>query len=261
MADGVYRYRAFISYRHVERDRKWARWLVEKLETFRTPRALVRNGAPLRIGSLFRDDDEIPASSDLTRQIEDALRASEFLIVVCSRDTPKSKWVGKEINFFRALGRGHRILALLVDGEPSEAFPEELLRVPREQVGADGVKTIQLVEEEPIAADVRPRGDERRQETERRAFLRIAAGLLGVSFDDLAQRERQRRLRTQRLWGSLAAALVASLATAGYFYWDYSRVKIQYYANLGTRWGTPYGIGTLSAAAAQHRGKSYEAAS
>src|SRR5580692_293954 len=127
MAAETYRYRAFISYRHVERDRRWARWLIEKLETFRTPKTLVRAGAPLQIGHLFRDDDEIPASSDLSHQIEDALKASQFLIVVCSRDTPKSQWVGREIEFFRKLGRADRILALLTDGEPEEAFPRELL--------------------------------------------------------------------------------------------------------------------------------------
>ncbi len=193
MVEGVYHYRAFISYRHVDRDRKWARWLIEKLETFRTPRALVRHGAPLRIGHLFRDDDEIPASSDLSHQIEDALRASQFLIIVCSRDTPHSKWVRHEIEFFRSLGKGQQILALLVDGEPEESFPPELLRVAHERVTPDGTKTVEWVDEEPIAADVRPRADERKSVTERRAFLRIAAGLLGVSFDDLAQREHQRR--------------------------------------------------------------------
>ena len=73
MAEELYRYRAFISYRHVARDRKWARWLIEKLETYRTPRALVRRGASSRIGQIFRDDDEIPASSDLSHQIENAL--------------------------------------------------------------------------------------------------------------------------------------------------------------------------------------------
>ena len=160
MAEETYRYRAFISYRHVERDRQWARWLIEKLETYRTPRALVHNGAPLRIGQLFRDDDEIPASSDLSHQIEDALRASQFLIVVCSRDTPQSKWVRHEIEFFRSIGRGNRIFALLVDGEPDQAFPPELLKVPEERIAPDGTKSVEWIAAEPIAADVRARQDE-----------------------------------------------------------------------------------------------------
>src|ERR1700742_92742 len=103
MREESYRYRAFISYRHVERDRKWARWLIEKLETYRTPRSLVRAGAPSHIGHLFRDDDEIPASSDLGDEIHEALRQSQFLIVVCSPDTPGSSWVRREIEFFRSL--------------------------------------------------------------------------------------------------------------------------------------------------------------
>lgn len=245
MSEQVYRYRAFISYRHVERDRKWARWLIEKLETFRTPRPLVRAGAPLRIGQLFRDDDEIPASSDLSHQIEDALRASQFLIVVCSPDTPQSKWVRHEIEFFRSIGRGNRIFALLVAGEPSEAFPQELLRMPEERTAPDGTKSIEWVDAEPIAADVRPRADERASATERRAFMRIAAGLLGVSFDDLARREQQRRIRQQRVWGSVAAVLALSAGVSSYAYWDFNRVKVRYYEDFGTRWGVPFGIGEV----------------
>ena len=42
----VYHYDAFISYRHVEPDRAWARWLHAALETYRIPRKL----APARIG-------------------------------------------------------------------------------------------------------------------------------------------------------------------------------------------------------------------
>src|SRR5450755_567326 len=257
MAEETYRYRAFISHRHVERDRNWARWLIEKLETFRTPSALVRNGAPLRIGKLFRDDDEIPASSDLSHQIEDALRTSQFLIVVCSRDTAQSKWVRHEIDFFRSIGGGSRIFALLVDGEPAEAFPPELLQLPEERTAPDGAKTIEWIAAEPIAADVRTRQDERHSVTKRRAFLRIAAGLLGVSFDDLAQREQQRRVRQHRICGSLAAVFILSVSAGGFEYWDYNRIKVHYFANFGTRWGVPFGIGELSSNAVLRRNFSY----
>jgi WD40 repeat protein len=217
MAEEVYRYRAFISYRHVERDRKWARWLIEKLETYRTPRALVKSGAPVRIGHLFRDDDEIPASADLSHQIEDALRTSHFLIVVCSPDTPQSKWVQKEIDYFRSFGRGSRIFALLIDGEPEQSFPSNLLHIPMERTAPSGSRMAELVDAEPIAADVRPRHDERKSVTERRAFLRIVAGLLGVGYDDLVQRDRQRRVR--RRWfltTSAGAILLGVSALAGF---------------------------------------------
>src|SRR6185295_18314279 len=53
---------------------------------------------------------------------------------------------------------------------------------------------------EPIAADLRPEGDGRE-----RAFLKIVAGLVGVGFDDLYQREK-RRLNLRRILAGAAAA-------------------------------------------------------
>ena len=82
--DRPYQYDAFISYRHVPRDRKWAQWLIEALEGYRVPQALQDRGVPRRLGRIFRDIDEAPASSDLNDAIKQALVESRFLIVVCS---------------------------------------------------------------------------------------------------------------------------------------------------------------------------------
>ena len=89
-ADRDYLYDAFISYRHVERDRIWAEWLIEALEGFRTPKSLVDKGLPPRLRKVFRDEDELPSSADLNDQIKRALVGSRFLIVVCSAFTPRS---------------------------------------------------------------------------------------------------------------------------------------------------------------------------
>jgi len=39
-AEAAPRYAAFISYRHTEPDRTWAKWLHRALETYRTPKYL-----------------------------------------------------------------------------------------------------------------------------------------------------------------------------------------------------------------------------
>ncbi len=121
--DGPYVYDAFISYRCVDRDRKWAEWLIEALEGYRVPLPLQDKGLPPRLKKVFRDTDEAPAASDLNDAIKQALIASRFLIVVCSPYTPRSKWVEREIRMFNELGRGDRVLALLTEGEPSDSFP------------------------------------------------------------------------------------------------------------------------------------------
>jgi len=199
----LYRYKAFISYRHLPVDRRWAKWLFESVETYHTPHSLQKLGYPKQLGKLFRDEEEIPASASLSRQIEEALHGSEYLIVVCSPETPKSRWICEEIRLFRELGRGDRILALLIDGEPSDSFPAPLLMLP------DGTPC------EPIAADVRSRGDLTIKEVKRSALLKIVAGLIDIKFDVLYQREERRRRRIVIIWMIGLSILTIGFAILG----------------------------------------------
>ena len=82
-----YKYYAFISYSHL--DTQWGDWLHRALETYRVPKKLIgtlgRDGAiPKRVFPIFRDRDELPTSSDLGSNINEALAQSRYLIVICS---------------------------------------------------------------------------------------------------------------------------------------------------------------------------------
>jgi len=204
-----YRYEAFISYRHTDPDRVWAKWLHTQLETYRVPRHLVRTrGLPRRLRKIFRDEEELPVSSDLSRNIEQALLQSRFLIVICSPRTPSSAWVDAEVRRFRELGRHDRILAVLIEGEPSEAFPRSLCEI-RRSIGDGGDRTREQVEEvEPLAADVRRSRRESRRFLMRMAKLRMLACILGVTFDDLRRREAERRKRQWLTWGFVTAVVL-----------------------------------------------------
>jgi formylglycine-generating enzyme required for sulfatase activity len=208
MSPETYRYAGFISYRHVEPDRRWAVWLHRALERYRVPRSARRElRLPACVGRAFRDEDEVSASSDLNAEIEKALKESRFLIVVCSPRAPESKWVNREIERFREMGRGDRILALLVEGEPKEAFPPALRAIRR--VAAPDARPTDIIEEiEPLAADVRETRLGSGSHMRRVAKLRIVSTLLGCRFDDLRRREQERR---QRL---MAATTIAALALA-----------------------------------------------
>lgn len=206
-----FRYDAFISYRHVEPDRRWAKWLHSALETYRVPKKLTRElGIPGRIKRIFRDEEELPASADLSREIETALQQSRFLIVICSPRTPESKWVDKEVVRFREMGRNDRILALLIEAEPGEAFPRALCEI-RHTVVRNGRGEETIEEVEPLAADVRANRPEPLRRLRRMAKLRFLACLLGCRFDDLRQREQERRARRLRIFGALAASLAIVL--------------------------------------------------
>jgi WD40 repeat protein len=203
------RYAAFISYRHVEPDRRWAKWLHAALETYRVPAAArAARRVPPRVGQVFRDEEELPASSELKTEIDTALRASDFLIVVCSPRTPESLWVNTEVQRFRELGRGDRILALLIEGEPRTSFPRSLVEIRRRAADDPSAAAETIEQVEPLAADVRAIRPEPARYLKRMARLRLLSCLLGVPFDDLRRRDAERR--TRRL--TLAAGVLVLVA-------------------------------------------------
>lgn len=236
-----FRYWAFISYS--SRDEAIARRLHRRLETYRIARDMVgrpgRDGPiPKTLFPIFRDREELPMSADLGSSIEDALRASRYLIVLCSPAAAKSRWVNEEIRYFKSLGRSERILALMLDGEPNasddpaeadlECFPPAL----RYRVDAEG--QLSDVRTEPIAGDLRKGGDGWTG-----AFFKAMAGITGLGYNAFVRRER-RRQRVRRLAAGIAAGLVLA---AGIWVWDYNRLQVSYYANLGSQWGVPQGGG------------------
>jgi eukaryotic-like serine/threonine-protein kinase len=208
-----YKYWAFISYN--KNDAKWARWLHRAIETYGIPAQLVSHPtpaghpAPKRFQPFFRDRDELPASADLGAQVEEALQASRYLIVICSPHAAQSKWVNKEIETFQTFGRQDRVLAMIVEGEPNagddrECFPPALRL------------------HEPTAADAREEGDGKNN-----AKLKLLAGMLGVSFDALKQRDAHRRIRRLQLAVTASLLLVLGLVglTAYAFYQRNKAVK------------------------------------
>lgn len=213
MPEQEYRYDAFISYRHVEPDRRWAKWLHKTLETYKVPHRLAEQGCAAGITRVFRDEEELPASADLSSQIEDALRRSRFLIVVCSPRLVESRWCNAEVQAFHDLGRSHRILALLIEGDPSESFAPALREVRRVVVDETGSESVVVDTVEPLAADVRPIDGESDRLRRNFAKLRLLASILDCEFDDLRQRHLERQQQRTRSIVTGLAALVACLLT------------------------------------------------
>ncbi len=190
---GAARYRVFLSYSHA--DTKWARWLMRRLELYRVPRRFHGRAAPIgevgwRIAPVFRDRDELPTTSDLGETIRAALRESATLVVICSPSSAKSRWVQEEILAFKRLHGERRVFAFIIGGEPKiEGAAEDCFSPAlRVEIGADG--QLSAIPAEVVAADARAEGD-----GPKLAFIRLVAGLLGVGFDELRQREQQRRNR------------------------------------------------------------------
>ncbi len=199
-----YTYEAFISYRHLPHDTEVATQIQRRVEGFKIPKDLDGPHAGKKLGRLFRDEDELPTSSSLSDQIRDALKHSRFLLVVCTPQTPESRWVAREVELFSSYHGRDRVLVALAEAEPPESFPELLLH--RKIVAPDG--TVRLEPTEPLAADFRDK-TKYKQES-----LRIAAALVGCGYDDLRQRQKARRNAHMAKIGAAVAAV--SLAFAGF---------------------------------------------
>lgn len=188
------RFAAFISYSHA--DKEAAAKLQRRLERYRLPKhlAIERAGGAAAIGRIFRDREDLAAAPSLSDAIRDAIARADALIVICSPDARASRWVSEEITLFRALHPHRPILAALVGGDHSTAFPEALTQD----------------DTEPLAADLRKDGD-----GQTLGFLKIVAGIAGVPLDALVQRDAQRRVRrvTWITAGALAAMLVMGVMT------------------------------------------------
>ncbi len=128
MAISDLHYDAFISYRHSELDKDVAIGIHRRLENFRLPRNIRTDLSKddRRIKRVFRDQDELPISNNLSDSIEAALRNSDWLILICTPRLPESKWCAREIEIFKKLHGQDHILAILAEGEPEQSFPESI---------------------------------------------------------------------------------------------------------------------------------------
>jgi hypothetical protein len=137
-------YEAFISYRHKPLDSKVAKVIHGLIETFKLPKHLVKQGYPQNFRKVFRDREELPVSSDLSSSIDTALRLSKYIFVICSPNTPLSKWVEQEILTFISLGRCDYIIPVLIDGDIDTSFPEPLRKLYYENSGLFDAKIIDV---------------------------------------------------------------------------------------------------------------------
>lgn len=192
------KYDAFICYKHGVIDSPVAKNLQKNLENFRAPKSVSLSRKPFH--KVFLDEGELSSCADFGQQIREALKNAGWLIVVCSPDTPSSPWVRLEIETFLEYHDRSRILAVLIDGEPQQSFPQQLLgeSVEAGEVLAADARGVDLAE-----IQKKMHGD---------ALLKLTAPMLGVTFDSLKQRQRTYFYQRAAIAAGIAGILMTGFA-------------------------------------------------
>ena len=209
------KYTAFISYN--SKDDRWAKWLQRKLESYSMP-VVIRNEQDeivrreekperLRVFRYRADLNTVSLNEGLAKELDDA----RWLIVICSPNSAKSAWVGKEIQHFLDTGRRDHILPFIVDGTSYSGDEDECLNPVLKAAFPDG---------DILGVNIDDYGDDPRIYRKRKALVRTVSMLIEVS-DSYAYLWNRYRLR---FWEGVAlkAAGAAAMVVLLLCTWHYN---------------------------------------
>jgi hypothetical protein len=194
----------------------WGDWWFAALDTFPVPAEFAGQlnsrgeTIPTHINPIYRIKPEWPDDAPLDAEERKALEQSRYLVIICSPRSAVSARVNEAVRYFKQLGRGSRILPVVIAGEPyadgtkpgippeAECFPPAM----RHPVNPDGTLDTRRIERGYSFADARQSGnhaeilaaDFARAETGLEiARIQLLVGVLGVGFNGLLRREQARR--------------------------------------------------------------------
>ena len=197
----MFDYDVFFSYRHRPLDSEITQKLFNLAENYRLPASLREMGMH-GVRRAFRDTEELPVSRILTDTIDNALRSTDCLVVVCSTDTPSSEWVDREVATFIELGRADHVFPILISGDPETSFPASMKLIP---------------DISDRLMDIRTAGNDTRRMMSLAAteMLKVIACVAGCTEDELVREHRiEQNSRTMKRGVSAAAAFVLILAVS-----------------------------------------------
>ena len=201
MAQQEYKYFAFISYN--SKDTAWGKKLQKKLEHYRMPATLCseHNWTRTPISPVFFAPTDIQPGG-LSEELQERLKASQHLIVICSPNSAKSKWVGREIQYFHNLGRTKNIHFFIVDGIPHRGDPEtECFNPIIDEIGLPEI----------LGANIHEKNSKLPWLNRERAYVQLVSKLLGVEFDAIWQRHKRLLFRKVLFWILGTIAVIAAM--------------------------------------------------
>lgn len=183
--------------------------LAESIRRYRLPADITLSQDDADYRRILVDTQEAPFDGHVQEQLD----ASRTLVVLCSPNAKASAAVDQRLSAFLATHDRDCVIAVIVRGEPDEAFPESFRErkvvrhiLPNHRV-IERMETI-----EPVAADLRADTAKRKRQLLRYETVRIVASVLHLHPDDLEQRQHARQRRALVRVLSIAAAVVIAIS-------------------------------------------------
>lgn len=199
--DPQFKYFAFISYN--SKDTEWGKKVQKKLEHYRMPATLCSEHGWKRrpINPVFFAPTDIQPGG-LSAELQERLKASQHLIVICSPNSAKSQWVGREIEYFHNLGRTNNIHFFIIKGSPHSGDPAtECFNPVVDKLGLPEI----------LGANIHEHVYRLPWLNRERAFVQLVSKLLGVEFDTIWQRHKRRLVRKVLAWTIASIVVLCAL--------------------------------------------------
>ncbi len=193
-------------------DAPFARKLAESIRRYRLPSNAKPADPALDYRRILLDCEDEPFGETVRMRLEN----SRNLVLLCSPRTKNDPTIHAKLASFRAVHDPERIVLCIVEGEPSDSFPESFIEKKTVQHILPDMSVVERIETiEPNAADLRGATERARRTVLRYETVRITASVLGMHPDELEQRHRSRRRRAAA--AVLAMVGMVCLAAAGIF--------------------------------------------
>ena len=203
------KYAAFISYN--SRDDRWARWLQKKLEDYRLPTVIEnerrevvfrRDAKKLKVFRYVSDLVTTSLANGLRKELDD----SAHLIVICSPNSARSEWVGREIQYFSETYGKDKIIPFIVSGTSYSEGDDECLNPV--------LKTL-FPGKDLLGVELNNPGDDSRLFSHRKAVAKVVSLLIDVPGAYGFIWNRYRRQAIRRILLAVLAVLIVMVALIG----------------------------------------------
>ena len=209
MEDANYKFDVFLSYSR--KDEEFGKRLEEALENYALPKDVQARSISKKRLNVFRDKkDLVPTRADYYEAIEEYLKQSRYLVVICSPNARASEYVNAEIETYLRSHEANRVIPVLLSGKPNNdrsARPEEYA-FPQALCDASGMPlAVEFTEFERAPGKLN-------KGRYHDSWYTLLSKIFGTERAEIERLDAKRQARRRAIFAGVSLAVIAALSVA-----------------------------------------------